>query len=453
MDFSTSHYIQLIIAVILGITLFMVTFLVREQKVLAFLILLIPFQPLTSKYGSINDVLTYMVFGVYLVQGRFRELPLFGSVALIFLAYALSFTQALRATYLDHIIYMSAIGANFILFYLVYNYLMRVQDWHFIWRILIILNVLIVGYSLLQAAAGGTRIQVLGIEELSFGQSRVWETGSSRLAGPFTATAMTAEAIVILMLIAAYSIIHETRPRIKILLALLIGMDSAFLVATGNRGGIISLVLGGVLFMYAYRRELGMKNVLKITIIGSVLFVVASAIMVRYTSYNLLFERLESTEFHGIVPDSREGWFDLWPRVIEKPVIGHGPRMQLEGEQFRRIPGFVPMPFPHSIYLYLLYTVGIFGLVAYLIFFSRVGWRYFRSRRLVSDDRFLNGLPRLGLIILAVFAVSEFRMEMFRYILHDYQQFLFVILAVFLGLAEVLRRRVRDRRSGTTASS
>lgn len=446
-DLSASHYIQLMVAVILGITLFMVTFLAREQKILAFLILLIPFQPLTSKYASINDVLTYMVFGVYLVQGKFKQLPLFGSVALIFFAYALSFTQALRATYMDHIIYMGAIGANFILFYLVYNYLMRVQDWRFIWRVLIALNVLVVAYSLLQAIAGGTQLQVMGVEELSFGKNRMWEeSGSARLTGPFSATALTAEAIIILMLITAYSIIHESSPWNKKLLALLVGMDAAFLVATGNRGGIITLVIGCALFLYFYRRELGLKNVFKISVIGSLLFVVASVIMVRYTSFNMLFDRLESTEFHGIVPDSREGWFELWPRVIEKPLIGHGPRMKMHQEQSRRIPGFVPMGYPHSVYLFLLYTVGIFGLVAYLLFFMRIGWRFFQSRWLVSDDEFLNGLPRLGLIILAVFAISEFRIELFRYILHDYQQFLFVILGAFLGLNELLRRRVADKR-------
>ena len=44
--------------------------------------------------------------------------------------------------------------------------------------------------------------------------------------------------------------------------------------------------------------------------------------------------------------------------------------------------------------------------------------------------------------ITSLFAVSEFRMEMFRYILRDYQQFLFVVLAILLALTDVLRRRV-----------
>ncbi|MEE9302894.1 MAG: O-antigen ligase family protein [Thiotrichaceae bacterium] len=454
MDLSTSHYIQLAVAMILGIGLFMVAFLAKENKIIGLLVLLIPFQPLTSRYGSINDVMVYMVFAVYLVQGKFKELPLLGSVAFIFFAYILSFTQAPRAGYLDNVIYMSAIGANFILFYLVYNYLMRVQDWRFIWKLLITLNVLIVGYSLIQAIGGAERFQILGIEELSFGQSRIWESaGTARLAGPFTATAMTSEAIVILMLITSYTIIHADKFRNKILLSGLISMDAAFLIATGNRGGIIALVLGAIMFLYFFRRDLGVMNILKISVIGTLLFAIASVVMVRYTMFNMLFDRLETTEFHGFVPDSRVGWFDIWPRLIEKPIIGHGPRMQLEGEKLRRIPGHVPMPFPHSMYLYLLYTVGIVGLLAYLLYFIRIGWRYFRSRSLKSDDDFLNGIPRLGFIILVVFAISEFRMEMFRYILRDYQQFFFVILSVFLGLTELLRRRIIMKRETTAEFS
>ena len=450
---STGDYIQLIIAVILGIAVFMVTFITREQKTLAFLILLIPFQPLTSRYASINDVLIYMVSCVYLVQGKFKERPLLGSVALIFLAYALSFTQALRATYMDHIVYMGAIGANFLLFYLVYNYVIRAQEWRFIWKVLIALNVLVVGYCLLQAIEGSAHWKLFGIEELSLGANRIWsESGSGRLTGPFGATALTAEAIVILLLITAYRMLHEGRFRSKVLLALLVGMDSAFLVATGNRGGLITLVLGAVLFLYSFRRELGARNVLKIGVIGSLMFVVAAGIIVQYTSYNMLFSRLEATEFQGVVPDSREGWFDLWPRVIEKPVIGHGPRMKIEDEGHRRIPGFVPMPYPHNLFMYLVYTVGVVGLSAYSFFFIQIWRRYSRARRLVSDDKFLNGLPRLGMIILAVFAASELRIDMFRYITHDYQQFLFMILAIFLGLTEVLRRRVFAQRKENPSS-
>jgi len=139
-DFSTSHYIQLMVALFLGTGLFLVAYLAPEKAMIGLLLLLIPFQPLTSRYGSINDVFTYMLFAVYLMRGRITVFPLAGSVGLIAVAYALSFTQAPRFTYFENIIYLSAIGANFFVFYLVYNFLMREGDWRFIWKILIALN-------------------------------------------------------------------------------------------------------------------------------------------------------------------------------------------------------------------------------------------------------------------------------------------------------------------------
>ena len=68
MDFTTGQYVQLIVALMAGILLFVSAYSAPERHIVGFLVLLIPFQPVASVYGSINVVLVYMI-GVRLFCG------------------------------------------------------------------------------------------------------------------------------------------------------------------------------------------------------------------------------------------------------------------------------------------------------------------------------------------------------------------------------------------------
>jgi hypothetical protein len=50
-------------------------------------------------------------------------------------------------------------------------------------------------------------------------------------------------------------------------------------------------------------------------------------------------------------------------------------------------------------------------------------------------------MPRLGLLILVIFLVSQMRIELMRFHLHDYQQYFSMILAVFLAFSDRVRLR------------
>ena len=131
----------------------------------------------------------------------------------------------------------------------------------------------------------------------------------------------------------------------------------------------------------------------------------------------------------------------------EKPIFGHGPRLRLIQEEFRRIREHRWMFYPHSAPLYLLYTIGVVGLTAYIIFGLMVTTRLARSARSRVEDPFLRGLPKLGLLIAAVIFVSELRMEMFRFNLFDYQNYVFALFGAFVGFAD----RVHAQRPATKA--
>jgi len=444
MDLASGQYLQLIIALIGGGMLFMAAYLAPPRAVMWVLLLLIPFQLIHSKYGSINMVLTYMVGAAFLLRGRIVRLPLLGAVAFIMFAYMLSFSQALPGTLRDHGLYMIAIISNFTLFYLVYNYVRNSGNGRDMWNILAVLNVLVLLYCTLEITVGVSGVQIFGLSELTVRSHK-----SVHLEGPFRATGLTAEYLAIQSLISIYALMQLTGSRVRTFWVVMLFGNLAFLVATASRGGIVALVLGLIAFLILFRKQIGVLKMMRWVVGGLFVFLVSSIIIVQYTQYNIMFERLENTEFEGLVPDSRQGWFGLWDEVVAKPVFGHGPRLRLDDQHSRNIRGYTPIPYPHSAYLYLIYTVGFFGLFAYLLFFFLLALQYWKGGRAarVTVDPLLRGLPLLGLVVLVVFASSQVRMEMFRYILHAYQQYLFMLTGAFLAFSHLAMNRAKVGRS------
>lgn len=436
-----SHYIQLFAAIALAGIFFVWASVVSDKWVIGLLILLIPFQIISSRYGSLNVVLTYAVGVVFLLGRRLSYFPLITAVAFIVFAYLLSFSQARTGASKDHAIYLFSIGANFILFYIVYNsiYKMKEEGLQFFWKILMAVNVLVLGYCMLQLIGGLTGTISFGLDELTLNQVR---PEHQRLTGPFHETALTAEYLDIQLLIIFYTIMHEKIQKRKNILWLLFALNSAFLITTGNRGGIVTLVFGLMLFMYMFRKELGKLAIIRYVSGGILLFSLMGVVIIKYTDFNVLFERLKNTEMDGVVPDSRAGWKYVLPKVLEKPVLGHGPRLMLHPDTYANNRNIFAMPQPHSAYLYLMYTIGSVGLIAYIIFFISVWKRFSRASKIDTENKFLDGIPTLGMIIILMIAASQIRMEMFRFITSDYQQFVFMLLAAFMALTQIKRSAV-----------
>lgn len=451
MDWSTDQYIQLIVALCGGILLFLIAYMLPQRVVMWVLLLMIPFQPIASRYGTINILLTYIVGVAFLLRGRIRQLPLLGFVAFIMMAYLLSFSQILPGTAKDHGLYLIAMLANFLLFFLTYNYVRSSASVRDIWNLLAILNVLVLIYCGLEMSVGLGQEHLLGLKELTLKSARAAE---GRLGGPFKATALTAEYLGIQCLICGYTLMRRSSSFPRGFWWGLLAGNLGILVSTGNRGGIVSLLAGFIVFLFLFRKELSVLKITAMVVSASLVFAISAFVVVEYTRYNVLFERLAGTEFEGLVPDTREGWYDMWDKIIEKPIIGHGPRMRLIDEDTRKVSGYVPFPYPHNAYLYLIYTIGLLGLFSYILFFSELVRQYWRSFSNRAEDPLLRGIPRLGLAILALFAVSEMRIEMFRGYLTDYSQYLFMLVGVFLALSHMAvdtRRTSRGGGSGTTS--
>lgn len=437
MDLGTDQYIQLIIGLAVIVMMFAFAYAGPEKTIIQFIMLLMPFQPIDTRFGSINTGVALLVMGSFLLNRRVTRLPLFPLVLLTLLVYLVATIEAPRQTYKDHIFYLIGIAANVSLFYIVFNYVMRSSNVKSVLNMLIWTNVVVLIYTIVQIKVGYNQVEVMGLEELTFTSAR----GDARLTGPYTAVGIFAEYLVIQVFIVLYRYFHEDNGKIKLLLLGLLAANMGVLVGTGNRGGFLVLVGASILFFFLFRRDFGTTRLIKLGSFGVLLFALSATTMMMLTDFNVLFERLSATEVNkDVVPDTRS---KIWPLAIERiqeaPFIGHGPRIRLMDEIARKIPGHEFMPYPHSLYLWVLYTTGILGFMILSIAFFALLLTFLGSMRNRHVDSLIRGMPKLALVILIIIAVDQIKLSMMRFDLTDYQQYVASVLGLLLAASYLAR--------------
>lgn len=408
-----------------------------EKWTVSFVFLLMPFQPVETKFATVNVLIAYVVFAAYVLRGRITYVPALAFTVLVFLVLAASLSQANPASWRLHIIYIFSIGSAFCLFYVFYNAVVRIRDPKFFINLLLVLNWLVVFYCGLQLLLSMPWFPIHW-SDLPFEIEGNRAGDDPRLAGPFGgAPGLVAEYLVLSTMLIAFVSVYRVPVQSKLSLVTLGTLNFLFLVATGNRGGFLVLFGGGLLFLYMFRDKLSMKTTVNTLIVGALALSVASYVTVNYTKFDRLYDRLEATEFEGAMPDTRATtWQASWERIIEKPVLGHGPRLRLSTTGDPVFRGHVQITFPHNLYLYLLYTVGVIGFIAYLAFFGSVVRRYWKNASWSSGDELSDGMSKLALLMVVVIAVDQLKIEFLRFQTSDFLQFIFALLAIYLGIGD-----------------
>jgi O-antigen ligase len=443
---DSGHVLQLLIALSGALLLFMFAYSGYARWLFLAIVVIIPFQPIDSKYGSINMVITYVV-GIAMLLHSFASrkkqelyVPLLIPFALLFLTYFMSWAFAPKMFSSKYMINLIQLGSNVVLFYMSVSYFRNEKDLDAFFKALIISNMLVITYSVIQVFVGYGQFALFGLSELSLQENRQ----DQRLVGPFAAVGITAEYLVIQSLIISHFVIHNRR-YIK-LGSLLLLANFSILVGTGNRGGFISLILAFLLFLYFYKMYLGKKGIALFSIGFLLILSVSSVVMLKYTDFNVLYDRFSNTEFEGITPDTRRGWRNVVDRISDKPIIGHGPKV-VRPADFGSPPKSWPeghiQYYPHSLYLYILYTTGILGFTAYGIW-AVTYWKLLcRDRRRGRKfDALGNNLSALGMIIFIIFLFDQLKVEFLRGALLDYQHYIAALFGMFAALAKVNSRNI-----------
>ncbi len=437
---STGHVLQLLIALGGAVILFGLAFAGYARALFIGLVVMTPFQPINSSYGSANMAVTYVV-GLAMFLNSFRsgvkqktKIPLIVPFVLLYMAFFISWPFSPKLFWPKYMIYLIMVTSNVVLFYMSYAYFRKERDLEVFFKALIVSNVLVIVYCLLQLYMGFGHISLFGIEELSLNDNRL----DRRLGGPFFAVGITAEYFVIQSLFLAHYMVKSGRlHRIGFIILFL---NIAMLVATGNRGGFISAFLALGIFLYFYRRYIGTAGVAAVSVAFFVGLAGASFVVVKYTEFGVLYDRLLGTEFEGYIPDTRVGWAGVVEKIVDSPLIGHGPRI-VQTQEYRTPPlrwpeGHITY-YPHNLYLYVLYTTGLIGFLAY------AAWLITYWRILQSADRYKglvgigDGLPTLAKIILVIFLIDQIKVEFLRAGLLDYQHYIAAIFGMFAAYRNI----------------
>src|SRR5690606_26885292 len=149
---------------------------------------------------------------------------------------------------------------GFVLFWIVYNHVTAAGNARVLYPPLAWMNALVCAYCLIQAVAGpGEKFAFLDWEHLSMPRNRGGD--DPRLAGPLAVTGMTAEFFLVMILLWAQEIAGSRLPSVRLALGALVAANLVFLLMPGNRGAFLLLVLAFPVFLYLFRRELGVLRV------------------------------------------------------------------------------------------------------------------------------------------------------------------------------------------------
>lgn len=429
---------ELIVALALTVMFFALAFFASPRKSVPLLFCLIPFQGIENAQSSLNVLLVYALVAAFILRGRLKFLPLPGPILLLLGAYIVSTAFAHPATQMDHAVYLFNFLSAVLLFYVMYNFVREERDTALLVGMLTVTNILVVAYCIAQLSFG--RVEFFGIDDLAIGRLR--DGDDTRLRGPFFAVGITAEYLVLSILMFAYFAVTSLRATARMGWYVLIGLNLAMLVATANRGGFLVLVGAAGLFLYAFRTQIGIMKALGLATAGAVLLTIASVVILNFSDTSVMFDRLESTELDSGIPDTRiTVWTATMPRIQEAPIIGHGPYFYASERPYR---GFEPTPWPHNLYLYVLYTVGGVGLLAWLTFFASLLIKMRGALLQPHKDPCLQGLVRLGAIMLIAILVDQIKVEALRMSLVDYWHYLFALFGIWLALADRVKAEIRQ---------
>jgi len=433
---NTSVAWQLTLALAAVLVIYVLASTTRRTVALGALLIAIPFQIVDTRYGSASVVMAYALAVILLLNGglKVRMLPALGLIAL---GYLVSMSQADRTLMSLHAIFIFQFFSSLVVFLLAYNFARLVDSERSVVDVLLVINVLTLVYCALQLTAGpGERFMPFGVKEFEFNLNRVAE--DARLVGPFDNPGSTAGYFTLMIMVCAMDMMFAQGRR-RTAVQVLIILNLIGLVATGNRAGFLTLVAMFPVLLFSFKRELGTQRVTRYLVGGIAVLVLASAVAISYTGFGRMFERLENvTETQDGVPTTRAL---TWPVAIEKikqrPWVGEGPFFvnPESGQNLGMLPDEVD-PYPHSLYLYLLRTIGILGLVPILWFFLQ-SWRVlYRSQRGAGNSSYTSAILRVGMLLIPAFLVAQVTLEFNRPTTIDYAQFIFALLGLLVGVAD-----------------
>jgi hypothetical protein len=431
---DTSLLGQLAALVLLAALLFFIASALPQRVATTLMMLMVPFQAVESFAGTSTMLLAYVVFVALLLRGERVQVPMLWSFVVLLVWYLISMSLQHPSTYSQHAVYIYTLISAFLVFWLCHDLTNRFEKSTSVINVFIWMNVLIVIYCFIQLWIGpGERFKLFGLSEISMTRVRA----DGRLTGPFESAEITAQYFVIMVFVIIHQFWYTEDVSTRRALVLLVAVNLGLLVATGSRGEFLVLIGGSAMYLWLFRRRLGPVRAMGLALSACAVLAMSSFVIIAFTPFGDLFDRFGRTEIKAGIPDTREVvWPTAWNEIKKEPFIGHGPRLRFFMEDRGKVyPQHNYIPYPHSLYLFLLFTVGVPGLILFLWIHFRVFARCWRAMSHPEGDAYGTDLARTGVLVITLFLIDGIKIEQTRLALSDYWHFWFGLLGVLWAFA------------------
>lgn len=391
---------------------FIVFFAFRSQLItgLMLTVLFLPF-PKGTSYGSTNMAFMLLVFIVWVFRissGRARAIgrtPLDIPIIGLFMAYGLSFYNV------DPPAHIPLAWGQFtrfftyvFLFYLVINIVRREEE---VRKILVTQCVSCFLVCLFAVYEQGHPYSAIVPGWIDFSGSERTGLGV-RVGSTFHDYELFAEFCAINLILQIFMFQKAGTKTRRAMVAGLMMLTLYCLLATITRGAIIAFLAGLVYLAWLCRRRLNFVKLTSATILIVGIIVGADTAISTFTHSTSVINRLERSELKNGMPDSRApAWIAVWNKVLDSPLIGHGPYYSIEK-------GLGLEWWPHNVYLYYAYIVGFVGLF-FFIWILRELWIVTRPRApSFGDGTYMQTATVLARVLLFTFMLDQTKIDYLR---------------------------------------
>jgi O-antigen ligase len=159
--------------------------------------------------------------------------------------------------------------------------------------------------------------------------------------------------------------------RLKLVLALTMGIVVLALLSTFSRGAFFTFFVVNIIFLFSRRSALAF-----------IFAVLLLALAIPLAPGALVYRLSEGMSGHGGLNDFTSGrtetiWLPLLPEIWKSPIIGNGLSYTLWSDAMREM-RMIVVAHPHNAFLGLLLDMGIVGLISVCAYLVLV-WKGFRS--------------------------------------------------------------------------
>jgi hypothetical protein len=394
--------------------------------------------------GGTNQVFATLIILIWFIRAHSEKIKLFTGteidkfIALFISAYVVSlFNVEEFSTIKLSLNFMWTYTSAVMIFYLIVRLVNNEIKLLMVSQVLALGAALVFLTGLIEAFFPGTTIIPGWIELRGIGMSNLSRFGDfgGRIGGAIGEGILSDFAAIMTFPI-IFFFIRAINPLPKFLWGCFSLLAFFNLLATANRGAFLSLTVGIIYFFYLYRKRIPMVKIVGVGALFIGCLIAGEYILAKYTYIASMTDRISNTTFKGGVPDTRQAaWAPAFWKSFDHIIIGHGP-------VFEHGKGDTPELWPHNAYIFYLYTVGLFGLTAFLAIIYKIMRMTLLFKHKAVWGTPLSSLMSIFHIQITIFLLLQLRSDHQRDTMYPYM--IWILFGLITAGAGLIRKRIDE---------